>query len=103
MTTLMNGNPLLYNTSSHSQDYYRFFEVGLGFFLRDGFQSAFVNNYDYKSYSQYFGGKNDITTSGTRESLKLKGRDSLNPKKSGQPETIFLATCNAVLLLRDFN
>ena len=74
MSTLMNGNSLLYNTSSHSQDYYRFFEVGLGFFLRNGSQSSFVNNYDYKSYSQYFGGRNDITTSGTNESLKLKGK-----------------------------
>ena len=69
----MNNNPSLYNTSAHSKDYYKYFEVSLGFFLRDGSQSSFVNNYDYKTYSKYFGGKNDTTTSGTHEALKLKG------------------------------
>ncbi|XP_028396244.1 protein dispatched homolog 3-like [Dendronephthya gigantea] len=72
MTTLMKGNPSRYNMSMHSKDYFRFFEVGLGFFLRNGSQSTFVNNYDYKTYSKYFGSRNDITTSGTYEGLKLQ-------------------------------
>jgi hypothetical protein len=71
----MSRNSPLYNISKLTKDYYRFFEVGIGYFLRDGSQSDFVNNYDYKTYSKYFGGKNDITTSGTHEGLKLKGKD----------------------------
>ena len=66
----MTGNAQLYNISTLSRDYYRFFEVGLGFFLRDGSKSRFVNNYDYKTYSRYFGGKSDLTTSGTHEGIK---------------------------------
>jgi hypothetical protein len=73
MKTLMNGKPLLYNISTLSKDYYRFFEVGVGFFLRNGSKSAFVNNYDYKTFSKYFGGRNDITSSGTHDGVKLQG------------------------------
>lgn len=70
----MNANPSHYNMSMLSQDYYRFFEVGLGFFLRDGSQPRFANNYDYKTYSEYLGGKNDITTSGTYDGFKMQGK-----------------------------
>lgn len=79
MTKLMNGNPSRYNISMHSKDYFRFFEVGLGFFLTNGSQSTFVNNYDYKTYSKYFGARNDITTSGTSKGLK---RGKLNFPKN---------------------
>ncbi len=78
----MNGNPLLYNISELAKDYYRFFEVGTGFFLRDGAQSAFVNNYDYKKYSKYFGARNDITSSGTHEGLESQGKVSSFPKET---------------------
>ena len=91
----MNGNPLLYNISELAKDYYRFFEVGTGFFLRDGAQSAFVNNYDYKKYSKYFGARNDITSSGTHEGLESQGKVSSFPKETcikqsfHQKQTIF--------------
>ena len=60
MKTLMQFNPELYNTSSLSQAYYRFFEVALGYWLTRGNTS--YNNDDFVTYGLLLGGQVDTTS-----------------------------------------
>ena len=59
MTTLMKANePRLFNVSL-PDTYYRFFEVGLGYFITNGGSPDFAKTYDYDKYQNAFGGQID--------------------------------------------
>ena len=57
----MEGNPNLYNTSLLSDSYYRYFEIGLGYFMTDGGSSNYATTYDFKKYESLLGGVADPT------------------------------------------
>lgn len=69
----MQDNPSLYNVSKLSDNYYRYFEVGLGFFLTNGSRTGYANNYDYQTFGTYFGGTTDIAESGTYQDTAVQG------------------------------
>ena len=57
----MKHNPSLFhiNVTSLPDTYYRFFEVGLGYFLVQGGSPDFGSSYDYDKYSDMLGGQLD--------------------------------------------
>ncbi len=60
----MKHNPQLYNVSLISDSYYRYFEIGLGYFITDGRRShAYATTYDFKKYESLLGGATDPTLS----------------------------------------
>ena len=59
MKTLMRYNPGMYNVSSLTDSYYRFFEVALGYWLTEGNRS--YSNYNYVTYGKLLGGAVDTT------------------------------------------
>ena len=61
MRELMKYNPQLYNVSSLSQSYYRYFEVGVGFFITNGGEKRYAETYDFKKYGNLIGGAADPT------------------------------------------
>ena len=58
----MAHNRQLYNISTLPRTYYRYFEVGLGYFITNGLQSDYWKNYDFQTYSVLVGGEKDPTT-----------------------------------------
>lgn len=63
MKQLMKNNPQLYNASSLPETYYRYFEIGLGFFITNGGDSQYAETYDFKKYGNLIGGVSDPTLS----------------------------------------
>ena len=61
MKKLMTYNPQLYNVSSLSESYYRYFEVGVGFFITNGGERRYAETYDFKKYGNLIGGAADPT------------------------------------------
>lgn len=59
----MEYNPTLYNLSLLSENYYRYFEIGVGFFITDGGNPRYAETYDFKKYGQLIGGAADPTLS----------------------------------------
>ena len=63
MKQLMKHNSQLYNASSLPETYYRFFEIGLGFFITNGGHPRYAETYDFKKYGKLIGGVSDPTLS----------------------------------------
>ena len=59
----MKYNPHLYNVSLLPQTYYRYFEVGFGFFITNGGDRQYAETYDFKKYGHLIGGAADPTLS----------------------------------------
>jgi hypothetical protein len=57
----MEGNPALYNISALPQTYYRYFEIGIGYFITNGGDSGYAETYDFKKYGNLIGGAADPT------------------------------------------
>ena len=57
----MKYNRHLYNTSLLSDSYYRYFEIGLGYFITDGGSDTYASTYDFKKYESLLGGVLDPT------------------------------------------
>ena len=74
MTTLMERNPRLFNITLQSlpDTYYRYFEVGLGYFLVQGGAPDWGSSYDYDKYSDMLGGEIDPSSIETGATLKGK-------------------------------
>lgn len=72
MNTLMAYNPRLFNinVTSLPDTYYRFFEVGLGYFLVQGGSTDFGSSYDYDKYSDMLGGQLDPSSIESGASIK---------------------------------
>ncbi len=73
MTTLMEANPLKFNNvnaKSLPDTYYRFFEVGLGYFMTQGISKDFASSYDFKKYQDMFGGQIDPSSIANSGSVK---------------------------------
>ena len=62
MRKLMKENPQLYNVSLLRDTYYRYFEVGVGYFITDGGSVNYASTYDFKKYSEMLGGAPDPTS-----------------------------------------
>ena len=56
MQTLMKNNPDLYDISLLSDSYYRYFEIGLGYFITDGGSPNYATTYDFRKYESLLGG-----------------------------------------------
>ncbi|CAB4012475.1 dispatched homolog 3-like [Paramuricea clavata] len=65
MQNMMYYNPDLYNVSLLSDSYYRYFEIGLGYFITDGGSKKYATTYDFKKYQSLLGGVMDPTLSRT--------------------------------------
>ena len=59
----MRYNSELYNVSRLSDYYYRYFEVGNGFFITNAGSSSYASTYDFKKYGNLLGGAADPTLS----------------------------------------
>ena len=72
MSTLMEENPQIFNISIDAlpDTYYRFFEVGLGYFVTQGGSLAFASSYDFDKYQDMFGGEIDPTSISKTATLK---------------------------------
>ena len=72
MTTLMEYNPRIFNISVDElpPSYYRFFEVGFGYFITQGGSPDFASSYDYDKYQDLFGGQIDPTSIATGATIK---------------------------------
>ena len=57
----MEKNPQLYNVSLLTQTYYRYFEIGVGFFITNGGSRKYAETYDFKKYGDLIGGAADPT------------------------------------------
>ena len=64
----MQYNPRLYNVSMLPDSYYRYFEVGNGFFITNGGSPAYASTYDFKKYGNLLGGVADPTLAGNATS-----------------------------------
>lgn len=51
----MENNKDLYNVSLFSDSYFRYFEVGLGYFITDGGSRDYSNSFDFKKYHSFLG------------------------------------------------
>ena len=63
MMKLRDGNPLLFNTPLPEM-YYRFFEIGVAYFMSQGGAPDFATSYDFKKYTDYVGGQGDNINTG---------------------------------------
>lgn len=63
------NEPRLFNVSL-PDTYYRFFEVGLGYFITQGGAPDFASSYDYDKYQDMFGGEIDPTSISNGASLQ---------------------------------
>ena len=70
MKPLMDANQHLYNVSL-PDTYYRFFEVGVGYFFTQGGKKDYATSYDFEKYSDLFGGAVDPTL--IKNGSKLQG------------------------------
>jgi hypothetical protein len=61
MRELMKYNSQLYNVSLLPETYYRYFEIGIGFFLTNGGSRRYAETYDFKKYGDLIGGAADPT------------------------------------------
>ena len=61
MKKLMKYHPRLYNVSTLPETYYRFFEIGLGFFITNGGDRQYAETYDFRKYGNLIGGASDPT------------------------------------------
>ena len=68
----MELNPKIFNISVNDlpSSYYRFFEVGLGYFITQGASPDFASSYDYDKYQDLFGGEVDPSSIANRGSIK---------------------------------
>lgn len=57
----MKANPNIYNVTL-PDTYYRFFEVGAGYFMTQGGAKDYGSSFDYKNYKEFIGGELDPTT-----------------------------------------
>lgn len=64
----MKYNPHLYNVSL-PDTYYRFFEVGMGYFLTDGGSPNFASSYDFEKYERLIGGQVDPSSLQSSQNL----------------------------------
>lgn len=67
----MRANPEVYNVSL-PDTYYRFFEVGAGFFITQGGAKDFASSYDFEKYSELIGGEADPTS--IRNETTIQGK-----------------------------
>jgi hypothetical protein len=75
MQALMKYNPQLYNNISLLPDsYYRYFEIGLGYFITDGFSPSYASTYDFKEYSSLLGAATDPTARNASKNMPLQGK-----------------------------
>ena len=58
----MENNPEHYNVSLLSDSFYRYFEIGLGYFITDGVSPTYATTYDFKKYESLLGGVPDPKT-----------------------------------------
>lgn len=84
MKKLMEYNTNLYNVSSLPETYYRYFEVGLGFFITNGGDRRYAETYDFKKYGGLIGGAADPT---------LLQNASRNQYLQGMLKSIFEYVC----------
>lgn len=71
----MENYPKLYNVSLLPDTYYRYFEIGLEYFITDGGSPTYPTTYDFKKYESLLGGVFDPTFSGkTSKNLQLQGK-----------------------------
>lgn len=70
----MKHNPRLFNITLQSlpDTYYRYFEVGLGYFMIQGGAADWGSSFDYDKYSEMLGGQIDPSSIETGASLKGK-------------------------------
>ena len=61
MAALIRANPQIYNISL-PDTYYRFFEVGAGFFMTQGGAINYTSSYDYIKYTDLIAGEFNPTT-----------------------------------------
>lgn len=68
----MKNNPNVFNTTLQAlpDTYYRFFEVGMGYFITQGGSPDFASSYDFEKYQDYFGGQLDPSSIASGASIK---------------------------------
>ena len=65
----MKGNPVIYNESLVTEDYSRYFEVGLGYWLSEGGNPS--PGYNYFRFGNWMGGTMDPTADQTSYILSM--------------------------------
>lgn len=58
----MKANPTFYNVSLLPDTYYRFFEVGVGYFITNGGDKNYASTYDFEKFSDVIAGSPDPTS-----------------------------------------
>ena len=67
----MQANDGLYNVSLLPDTYYRYFEVGVGYFITNGLDEHYASTYDFAKYRKYIAGTPDPTS---KVALSLQGK-----------------------------
>ena len=73
----MKANSAFYNVSLLPDTYYRYFEVGLGYFITNGYGSDpnYATTYDFEKYGKLVAGTPDPTSNSFNDSkLVLQGK-----------------------------
>ena len=66
----MQANDGLYNVSLLPDTYYRYFEVGVGYFITNAGDKTYASTYDFEKYNKFIAGTPDPTS---KAALTLQG------------------------------